>query len=88
MYTRITQIYQDAYVGKHAQYTSITRYIRVPFDFSRNAVLVFTSCDIRQLPLSFEVNGKTLMKGLLTRQPRKRLGSGLGGWEVPQLQRD
>lgn len=26
------------------------------------------------------------MKGLLTRQPRKRLGSGLGGWEVPQLQ--
>eukprot|EP00438_Fugacium_kawagutii_P035874 Skav204676 [mRNA] locus=scaffold1284:44867:52953:- [translate_table: standard] len=27
------------------------------------------------------VNGKTLMKGLLTRQPRKRLGSGLGGWE-------
>ena len=28
-----------------------------------------------------EVNGKTLMKGLLTRQPRKRLGSGLGGWE-------
>ena len=35
---------------------------------------------------AFEVNGKTLMKGLLTRQPRKRLGSGLGGWEVPQLQ--
>ena len=32
------------------------------------------------------MNGKTLMKGLLTRQPRKRLGSGLGGWEVPQLQ--
>ena len=25
------------------------------------------------------------MKGLLTRQPRKRLGSGLGGWEAPWL---
>ena len=32
-----------------------------------------------------QVNGKTLMKGLLTRQPRKRLGSGLGGWEAPWL---
>ena len=25
------------------------------------------------------------MKGLMTRQPRKRLGSGLGGWEAPWL---
>lgn len=37
-------------------------------------------------PLQFassykDANGKTLMKGLLTRQPRKRLGSGIGGWE-------
>ena len=32
-----------------------------------------------------EANGKNLMKGLLTRQPRKRLGSGLGGWEASRL---
>ncbi|CAE7747709.1 Pkg21D [Symbiodinium sp. CCMP2456] len=37
-------------------------------------------------PLQFassykDTNGKALMKGLLTRQPRKRLGSGIGGWE-------
>eukprot|EP00930_Biecheleria_cincta_P016959 TRINITY_DN13615_c0_g3_i1.p1 TRINITY_DN13615_c0_g3~~TRINITY_DN13615_c0_g3_i1.p1 ORF type:complete len:864 (+),score=197.52 TRINITY_DN13615_c0_g3_i1:42-2633(+) len=37
-------------------------------------------------PLSFPStykceNGKALMKGLLCRQPRKRLGSGLSGWE-------
>lgn len=38
--------------------------------------------DPLQFPSGFkDVNGKTLMKGLMTRQPRKRLGSGLGGWE-------
>lgn len=38
--------------------------------------------DTLQFPSSYkDANGKTLMKGLLTRQPRKRLGSGLGGWE-------
>eukprot|EP00931_Biecheleriopsis_adriatica_P025331 TRINITY_DN15587_c0_g2_i1.p1 TRINITY_DN15587_c0_g2~~TRINITY_DN15587_c0_g2_i1.p1 ORF type:complete len:876 (-),score=183.29 TRINITY_DN15587_c0_g2_i1:293-2560(-) len=37
-------------------------------------------------PLNFpshykDANGKSLMKGLMTRQPRKRLGSGIGGFE-------
>ncbi|CAJ1351647.1 unnamed protein product [Effrenium voratum] len=38
--------------------------------------------DPLQFPSNYkDANGKALMKGLLTRQPRKRLGSGLGGWE-------